>query len=153
MVELSSRSLSLATIQPYTEGGLITKADCLDWNAALLPVSSQVGELGGMSLASHQPLMRFSAATVSGVLSPTLPSLVTSAPPSFQMMLVALPTQSGVRPSVKPNAYRLGGLFSFLQISVSSSRVLGGVRAPVACWTRSSRANIGDASASNGMPK
>src|SRR3982074_1250788 len=113
------------------DGGLMTKAACLDWNAALLPVSSQVGELGGMSLASHQPLMRFMAATVSGVLSATLPLLSTRAPPSFQMMFVVLPTQSGVRPSVNPRAYRLGGLLIFLHTSVSSSKVLGNVRAPV----------------------
>src|SRR5436309_3178465 len=153
MVELSSRSLSLATIQPYTEGGLMTKAACLDWNAALLPVSSQVGELGGMSLASHQPLMRFMAATVSGVLSPTLPSLVTSAPPSFQMMFWALPAPSGVRPRVNPRAYRLGGALIFLHRSVSSSSVLGSVRAPEAFSIRSSRAKSGDVSASKGIPK
>src|SRR3982074_2567217 len=102
------------------DGGLMTKAACLDWNAALLPVSSQVGELGGMSLASHQPLMRFIAATVSGVLRPTLPSLVTSAPPSFQMMFWVLPPQSGVRPRVNSNAYRLGGLLIFLARSARS---------------------------------
>src|SRR5712692_1476962 len=128
------------------DGGLMTNAACLDWKAALLPVSSHVGELGGMSLASHQPLIRLMAPTVSAVLSATLPSLSTSAPPSFQMMFVALPTQSGVRPSVNPRAYRLGGLLIFLQTSVSSSNVLGSVRAPVACWTRSRRANSGDVS-------
>src|SRR6266851_4988346 len=115
------------------DGGLMTNAACLDWNAALLPVSSHVVELGGISLASHQPLMRFIAATVSGVLSPTLPSLVTRAPPSFQIMFCALPAPSGVRPSVNPRAYRLGGLLIFLQTSVSSSNVLGIVRLPVAC--------------------
>src|SRR6266571_5221305 len=123
------------------DGGLMTNAACLDWNAALLPVSSQVVELGGMSLASHQPLIRFIAATVSGVFSPTLPSLVTIAPPSFQMMFWVLPPQSGVRPSVNPRAYRLGGLLIFLHTSVSSSSVLGRLRAPVACWIKSRRAN------------
>src|SRR5579859_2947208 len=131
----------------------MTNAACLDWKAVLLPVSSHVGELGGMSLASHQPLIRFIAATVWGELRATLPSLSTSAPPSFQMMFVALPTQSGVRPRVNPRAYRLGGLLIFLQTSVSSSNVLGRLREPVACWTRSRRANTGDVSASNGMPK
>src|SRR5438132_1259910 len=134
------------------DGGLITNAACFAWKAELLPVSSHVGELGGMSLASHQSLMRFMAATVWGVLRPTLPSLSTSAPPSFQMMFWVLPAQSGVRPRVKPSAYRLGGLLTFLQMSVISSSVLGGVRAPVACWIRSRRANIGEVSASNGMP-
>src|SRR5213080_3325827 len=108
------------------EGGLMTNADCFFWKAALLPVSSQVGESGGMTLASHQPLMRVSAATVSGLLSATLPSLSTSAPPSFQMTASVLPKQSGVRPRVRPSAYRLGGLLIFLQIVVISSSVLGG---------------------------
>src|SRR3982074_1635680 len=135
------------------DGGLMMNAACFDWKAALLPVSSQVGELGGMSLASDQPLMRFMAAPVSGVLSPTLPSLVTSAPPSFQMMFWVLPAPSGVRPRVNPSAYRLGGLLIFLHKSVSSSSVLGKVFVPVACWIRSRRANSGDVSASKGMPK
>src|SRR6476661_8332015 len=99
----------------------MTNAACFFWKAALLPVSSHVGESGGMSLSSHQPLMRVSAATVSGLLRATLPSLSTSVPPSFQMTLVALPPQSGVRPSVSPSAYTLGGLLIFLHIVVNSS--------------------------------
>src|ERR1700704_4237379 len=100
------------------EGGFRTNADCFFWNAALLPVSSQVSESGGMILASHQALMRLTAPTVSGLLSATLPSLSTSAPPSFQMIASVLPKQSGVRPSVKPNAYNSGGLLIFWQIVV-----------------------------------
>src|SRR5579859_2586380 len=131
----------------------MTKADCFFWKAALLPVSSQVGESGGMSLSSHQPLMRVSAPTVSGLLRATLPLLSTSVPPSFQMMLRVLPKQSGVRPSVNPQAYRPGGLLIFLQMVVRSSSVLGGSVWPVACWIRSVRAKSGDVSASNGIPK
>src|SRR5437868_15522431 len=134
------------------DGGLMTNADCFFWYAALLPVSAQVGESGGMILASHQALIRLTAATVSGVLSATLPSLSTSVPPSFQMIDCTLPAQSGVRPRVNPNAYRSGGLLIFCAIVVMSSRVLGGVVDPVACWIRSVRANMGDVSASNGMP-
>src|SRR5918911_2540000 len=135
------------------DGGLMTNADCFFWKAALLPVSSQVGESGGMIFASHQPLTRLSAATVSGLLSATLPSLSTSVPPSFQMIASVLPKQSGVRPSVRPQAYRSGGLLTFWQIAVMSSKVLGGSVEPVACLIRSVRANSGEVSASNGTPK
>src|SRR5207248_10200959 len=96
----------------------MTNADCFFWDAALLPVSSQVRECGGMSLASHQLLMRLMAPTVSGLLRATLPVLSTSVPPSCQIIASVLPKQSGVRPRVNPRAYTFGGSLIFWHVAV-----------------------------------
>src|SRR5207245_11076099 len=121
----------------------MTNADCFFWNAALLPVSSHVGESGGMSLASHQLLMRLMAPTVSGLLRATLPSLSTSEPPSFQMIATVLPKPSGVGPSGRPHAYTSGGLLDHYHIVVTSSRGVRGSTAPGAGLIQLVRANRG----------
>src|SRR6266852_6294959 len=123
--------------------GFKTKITWRDWYALLFPVLSQAIAPFGMILC----LLNMSEIICTAAIVPlecsatVLLSASTSFPPKTQIMFMTLLSVSVCRPRHRPKPVSLGGFCSFLQTSIDSSHVLGGLT--LAASRRSRRVTSG----------